>query len=186
MVLALVALWELRSGHCKLVHVLLGLLWDGVVGADFLLDLSEVGVLVHGVLGDRNHGVNNVPKDTLDKWGGSQGSLIGESSVEVNELDKLLEVERALLWSSSPFQLHFSVLLLVNQSGQELVVVQNVLVLDLSHLEVFIRHDLEDESKNSCEELGGHLVVGTDLGWVNLLIDEMNNVHLKIHQLSID
>jgi hypothetical protein len=115
MVLALVALWEFSSGDSKLVHVVLGLLWDGVVGADFLLDFTEIGILVHGFLSDWNHGIHDVPEDTLDKWSGRQGALIGESSVEVNERDKLLEVKRALLGCGSPFQLHFSVLLLVNQ-----------------------------------------------------------------------
>ena len=114
-VLALVALWEFSSGDSKLVHVVLGLLRDGVVGADFFLNFTEISVLVHGFLSDWNHGVHNVPEDTLDKWSGRQGALIGESSVEVNERDKLFEVERAFLWSSSPFQLQFSVLLLVNQ-----------------------------------------------------------------------
>jgi len=114
-VLALVALWEFSSGDRKLVHVVLGLLRDGVVGADFFLNFTEISVLVHGFLSDWDHGIHNVPEDTLDKWSGCQGALIGESSVEVNERDKLFEVERAFLWSSSPFQLHFSVLLLVNQ-----------------------------------------------------------------------
>jgi hypothetical protein len=114
-VLALVALWEFSSGDSKLVHVVLGLLRDGVVGADFFLNFTEISVLVHGFLSDWDHGIHNVPEDTLDKWSGRQGALIGESSVEVNERDKLFEVERAFLWSSSPFQLHFSVLLLVNQ-----------------------------------------------------------------------
>ena len=64
--------------------------------------------------------------------------------------------------------------------------VQNVYILDLSHLEVFIRHDLEYEAKNSCKERGCHLVVGADLGWVNLLINEVDNMHLQIHELTID
>ena len=115
MVLALVALWELSSGDSKLVHVILGLFRHGVVGANFLLDFTEISVLVHGFLSDWNHGINNVPEDTLDEWSGRQGALIGESSVEVNERDKFLEVKRAFLGSSSPFQLHFSVLFLVNQ-----------------------------------------------------------------------
>ena len=115
MILALVALWELSSCDSKLVHVVLGFLRDGVVGADFLLNFTEIGVLVHSFLSDWNHGIHNIPEDTLDKWSGRQGALIGEPSVEVNERDKLLEVKRAFLGSSSPFQLHFSVLLLVNQ-----------------------------------------------------------------------
>jgi hypothetical protein len=115
MVLALVALWEFRSSHSKLVHIVLGLLRDGVVGADFFLNFTEVSVLVHSFLSDRNHSIHNIPEDTLYKWSGRQGALIGESSVEVNERDKFLEVEGAFLGSSSPFQLHFSMLLLVNQ-----------------------------------------------------------------------
>ena len=64
--------------------------------------------------------------------------------------------------------------------------VQNVWVLDLSYFEIFVGHDLEDESKNSCKELGGHLIVGTNLGWVDLFINEVHNMHLQIHELTID
>ena len=72
-------------------------------------------------------------------------------------------------------------LFLINQSCQELIMVHDVWILLLSSLKVFIRHDLEDEAEDACEELGGHLVVGSDLGWINLLVDEVDNVHLKIH-----
>ena len=70
MVLALVALWEFSSGDSKLIHVVLGFLRDGVVGADFLLNFTEIGILVHSFLSDWNHGIHNIPEDTLDKWSG--------------------------------------------------------------------------------------------------------------------
>ena len=91
-ILALVVLWEVGPSSTKFVKLVLLLLTHDVVGADLLLNLSEVSVHVHGLLSDWDHGVNNVPKDTLDKWSGGQGSLIGESSVEVNELDKLFQI----------------------------------------------------------------------------------------------
>ena len=84
MVLALMALWEFRSGDSKLVHVGLRLLWNGVVGADFFLNFAEVSVLIHGALSDWNDGIYHVPEDTLDKWSGSQRALVGEPSVEIN------------------------------------------------------------------------------------------------------
>ena len=102
MVLALVALWELRSGHSKLVHVVLRLFRHGVVGANFFLNSAEVSVLVHSFLSDWNHGIHNVPEDALNKWSGCQRALIGKPSVKINKRDKFLEVKRVLLGSSSP------------------------------------------------------------------------------------
>ena len=96
-VLAFVIFWESGSGHGKLVHLFLGLLWHDVVGANLLLNSPEVGVLVHGGLGDWDHGVNNIPKDTLHQWCCGQRSLVSKSSVEVNQFNKSLQVKRALL-----------------------------------------------------------------------------------------
>ena len=56
--------------------------------------------------------------------------------------------------------------------------IHNVWILYLSSLEVIVWHNLEDKAKDSCEELGGLLVVGADLGWVYLLINEVDYVHL--------
>ena len=72
MVLALVTLWELGPCHRKLIHVRFRLFWHHVVGADFFLHATETGVAVHGLLGDWDHGVNNVPKDALDERSGCQ------------------------------------------------------------------------------------------------------------------
>jgi hypothetical protein len=122
-VLALVVLWELGSGLSEFVKVVLAFGTDHVVGGDFLLHSSELDVLVHGGLSDWDHSVNQVPKDTFDEWGGSQGSLIGESLVEVDQLHKLAEVKRTLLSDRVCVHHHLFVLLLVNQSGQKLVVI---------------------------------------------------------------
>ena len=56
--------------------------------------------------------------------------------------------------------------------------IHNVWILYLSSLEVIVRHNLKDKAKNPSKELGCVLVVGADLGWVYLLINEVNNVHL--------
>jgi len=34
--------------------------------------------------------------------------------------------------------------------------------------------------------LRGSSVVSSNLGWVDFLINEMNNMHLKVHQLTVD
>jgi hypothetical protein len=94
---------------------------------------SVLDVLVHGGLSNWDNGVNQIPKNAFDKWGGGEGTLIGESLVEIDQFDKLAKVKRALLgvlllWCpvfSLAHVVHhdLSVLLLVNQSGEELVMV---------------------------------------------------------------
>ena len=132
-VLAFVVLWELGSGLTEFIKIFLALGTDHVVGGDLLLHPSVLDVLVHGGLSNWDNGVNQIPKDTFDKWGGGEGTLIGESLVEIDQFDKLAKVKRALLgvlllWCpvfSLAHVVHhdLSVLLLVNQSGEELVVV---------------------------------------------------------------
>ena len=132
-VLAFVVLWELRSGLTEFVEVFLALSTDHVVSRDLLLHPSVLDVLVHGGLSNWDNGVYQIPKNTFDKWGGGEGTLIGESLVEVDQFDKLAKVKRTLLgvlllWSpvfslSHVVHHYLSMLLLVNQSGEELVVI---------------------------------------------------------------
>ena len=132
-VLAFVVLWELGSGLTEFVKFLLALGTDHVVGGDFLLDPSVSNILVHGGLFNWDNSVNQIPKDTFDKGSSSEGSLIGESLVEVDQFDKLAKVERTLLGVlllccpvvSLAHVVHhdFFVLLFVNQSGEEFVMV---------------------------------------------------------------
>lgn len=132
-VLAFVVLWELGSGLSEFVKILLALGTDHVVGGDLVLNPSVVSVLVHGGLSNWNDSVNQIPKDTFDKWGGGEGTLIGESLVEVDQFDELAKVESThlgvlLLWCPVFGLTHvvhhdFFVLLFVNQSGEELVMI---------------------------------------------------------------
>lgn len=129
MVLAFMVLWELSSSHSKFIELLLLFLCDDIVGTDLLLNFPEVGVLVHGLLCDWNHGVNNVPKDTLNKWSSGERALIGEPPVEIHKFDEFLQIKWAICWSSSSEHSHLSVLLLINKSGKELVVEENIWIL---------------------------------------------------------
>ena len=95
-VLAFMTLWELRSGLIKLIKVIPSLATDHVVNRVFLKNFSVLNVLIHGGLSYRDDSVNQIPKNTFDKWGGGEGSLIGESPVEVDQFDEFAKVERTL------------------------------------------------------------------------------------------
>ena len=123
MVLALVVLWELGSGLSEFIKIILALGTDHVVGGDFLLHSSELDVLVHGGLSNWDDSVNQVPKNAFDKWGGGEGSLIGESLVEVDQFHKLAKVKRTLLSVRVCVHHHLFVLLFVNQSREKLVMI---------------------------------------------------------------
>ena len=123
MVLALVVLWELGSGLSKFIKIILALGTDHVVGGDFLLHSSELDVLVHGGLSNWDDSVNQVPKNAFNKWGGGEGSLIGESLVEVDQSHKLAKVKRTLLSVRVCVHHHLFVLLFVNQSREKLVMI---------------------------------------------------------------
>ena len=132
-VLAFVVFWELGSGLSELVQVVLALGSNHVVGGGLVLHPSVLDVFVHGGLSNWDNSVNKIPKNSFDKWGGGERSLIGESLVEIDELHELAEVEWGLLgvlllWCPVLGLAHvvhhyLSVLLLVNQSGEELVVI---------------------------------------------------------------
>ena len=64
-ILALMVVWPVGPCLGKLAQLILSLLGDDVVGTDLLGNFSEVSVLVHCCLGDRDHGVDNIPKDAL-------------------------------------------------------------------------------------------------------------------------
>ena len=171
---------------------MLALATDHVVNGVFLKNSSILNVLVHGGLSNWDNSVNQIPENAFDKWGGGERSLIGESPVEVDQLHKLAKVKRALFGVlSTSCLVHVGnhdlfVLLLVNQSGEKLIMIENVWILEFSRLKVFVIHHLEYETKDSCEELGGIRIVGSNFGWVNLLVNEMNNVHFKVHQFSVN
>jgi len=83
MILALMVMWPLCSCLGELAELILSLLGHNVVGGYLLLHLSEGGVLIHCGLGDGDHCLDHIPKDTLHERSGSQGAGVGESSVEV-------------------------------------------------------------------------------------------------------
>ena len=64
--------------------------------------------------------------------------------------------------------------------------IKNVWILKFSWLKVFVVHHLEYEAKDSCKELGGIRIVGSNFGWINLFVNEMNNVHFKVHQFPVN
>ena len=204
MVLALDNFWELDFGLQEIVDVILSHSGHDIVGTDLLLHLTVVDVLVHGVLGDWDNGFNHVPKDTLHKGSGGQGALVGESAVVLAELNELAQVEGAqtqvlylrtpiltTVWFPLVFHIHLSkekllVMLLINQFHKEIIVEKDIWILGPSLFKVTIWHDLEKESKNTCKELRGIFVLRSKLGWADFVINEMDDVHLKVHQFSID
>ena len=131
-VLALMVMWPLGSCLVELAKLILSLLGNNVRSTDFLCNFSKVSVLVHGGLCDRDHCLHNIPKDTLHERSGGQRPGVGESSVEVDELNELAEVERAVSRVVSVIDLHLLVLLLVDQGSEELVVPEDVWILDFS------------------------------------------------------
>ena len=201
-VLALDGIWELELSLKEFVDVVSSNGRNNVGDGDLLLNSAEVSVHVHRCLSDRDHCFHHVPQDSLDERRGGERSLVGESSVEVNKLDKLAHIEwiglKVLhLWSpigvefGLPLVLkilheHLSMLLLIDQILEELIVVKNIWVLDLSLVEIVIWHDLEHEAEDSCEELGGVRVISTNLVRTDLVINEIDNMHLEIHKFSVN
>jgi len=161
-VLALDGIWELELSLKEFVDVVSSNGRNNVGDGDLLLNSAEVSVHVHRCLSDRDHCFHHVPQDTLDERRGGERSLVGESSVEVNKLDKLAHIEwiglKVLhLWSpigvefGLPLVLkilheHLSMLLFVDQIAEELIVVKDIWVLYLSIVKVIVRHNLEHEA----------------------------------------
>ena len=63
---------------------------------------------------------------------------------------------------------------------------KDIWILVPSLFKVTIWHDLEKESKNTCKELRRIFVLRSKLGWADFVINEMDDMHLKVHQFSID
>ena len=132
MILALMVVWPLGSSLGELAQLVLSLLSYDVVGTDFLGNFSEVSVLVHGALGDWDHGVDHIPKDAFYQWSSGQGTSIGKSSVEVYQIDEFLQVKRTVFGVMSMVKFHLFVHLLINKCLEELVMEKNLGVLSLS------------------------------------------------------
>jgi len=178
--------WPLGPCLGELAQLILSLLGDNVVSTDLLGNFSEFSVLVHCCLGDRDHGINYIPKDALHQWSSRQGTSVGKSSVEVNKFDKFLQVKRTVLRVVGMVNFHLFVHLFVNKSFQELVMEKNFGVFSFSRIEVLISFNLENKSKNTCEELGCLRVVTSNLGWVYFGVDHVNDVHLKVHNFPVN
>jgi len=132
MVLALMVMWPLCSCLGELAELILSLLGHYIVGGDLLLHFSEGGVLVHCGLGDGDHCLYHVPKDALHERSGGQGTGVGESSVEVYQLNELPQVQGAVSGVVSVLDLHLLVHFFVDQGSEELVVPEDVWVLSFS------------------------------------------------------
>jgi len=63
---------------------------------------------------------------------------------------------------------------------------ENVWIFFGSLLKVTIWHDLEHKPKNSCKELGSIFILRSKFAGTHFVINEMDDVHFKIHQFSID
>lgn len=131
-ILALMVVWPMGPCLGELAQLILSLLGHDVVRTDLLRNFSEIGVLVHCCLGDRDHRVDHIPKDPLYQWGSCQGTSVGKSSVEVNKIDKFLQVKRTVLGVVGVVYFHLFVHLLVNKGFQELVVEKNLGVFSFS------------------------------------------------------
>ena len=77
--------------------------------------------------------------------------------------------------------MHLLVFLFVDQVIEELVMIQDIRVLCLPLIKVRLRHNLEQESKNSSEELRRLL-----LSFGEPIFDKVDDVQLQIHELSVD
>ena len=77
-------------------------------------------------------------------------------------------------------------MLLINQFHEEIIMEENVWIFSGSLLKVTIWHDLEHESENSCKELGSIFILRSEFAGTHFVINEMDDVHFKVHQFSID
>lgn len=150
----------------------LGILVGKLVGKLLFFDLSHFGVLVEGGLSNWDDAFDDIPEDTLVTWSGSERALVGPSLVEVDLLDELVQIQVV--------HATLTVIFLVDQFSHESVVPLNVglRISDVHLVEVFFRHNLEEETEDTSSEL--RVVVLT------LLVEEMNNVHFKVEELAID
>lgn len=186
MILALMVVWPLSSCLSELAQLVLSLLGDDVVGTDFLCNFSESSVLVHGALGDWDHGVDHIPKDAFNQWGSGKGTSVGKSSVKVYQIDEFLQVKRTVLGIMGMVYFHLFMHLLINKSLEELIMEKNPGVLSFSRIEVLIGFNLKNESKDTCKERGCLRVITSNLGWVYFGVDHVDDVHLKVHNFPVN
>ena len=154
------------------------------MGELFLFNLSKSIEFIESGLSDRNYLFYNVPEDTLSAWNSSQGSLVRPSSVEVQKLNELSQVEfwslEDLSWVSQS-ELHV-LSFCSSQACEEFVMKVGIThwVVFLSQAEVGVWHDLEEETQNTVAELR-ELLTGSDLA-----LHTVNDVHFQIHKLTVD
>jgi len=169
----------------------LSLVGNELGGRDLLGDLSELDELIASGLSDWDDLLNNVPHDSFGHWGGGEGTLVGESSVEVNGVDKLGQIKAGFL-SGGQFTvgiigalgwlvLDFFQFFLINELSQKFIMVALGLVL----IEPSIWHDLEEESEDTVAELGGLSVTSWQVSGGMLLLQFVNNMHLEVEKLTV-
>lgn len=192
MILALAVLWVSVFGDGKLVHSLFRGLRNNVIGTDFLSHFSEGGELIKSSLSDGDDSLNDVPHDAFGARSGGKRALVCESPVVVDELHKLGQVEWTLLiilllWCVVLlFHLHLLMLLFIYQLHQKLIVIQNLRILFFPLFKILIRHHLEQKSQHSSHKLRSFWVIWPHLRRMPLLLYLMDNMHLKVHQFSIN
>ena len=131
-----------------------------------LLNLLVLSEGVESALSDGNHLLNDVPEDALAERSGGEATWVTPSSVEVEHVNELGEVD----------QLGDAVLTVVlNHLPQELVVE----VID--DLEIFIRDDLEQEAEDTVGELRATLLIRGEVR-----LDGVHNMKLHVHELSVN
>lgn len=108
-----------------------------------------------------------IPEDTLSKWSGCQRTRVSPSSVEGTKLHEFSEIQFRLLWTES-------ILGLFKHLPQIPVVVVSCSMK--TEWEI-IWYSLEEETQNTMGESGQSFG-----SWFKLV----NNMHLKVHELSID
>jgi len=141
-----------------------------LVGDLLLLDTLHGGVAIEGGLSDWDDTFDDVPEDTLVTWSGGQRALVGPSLVELDLTDELFKVQhesRLICW-------------VLDELTQKFVVPLDVgLWISFLHFfEIFLWHDLEEESENT----------GTKLRVIMFpfVVEEMDDVHFEIEELAVD
>ena len=131
-----------------------------------ILDFLVLRERIQSGLSDRDHLLDDVPEDTLTERCSGQGAGISPSAVIVDVVNELSEIDEL-------GDAHLAVI--INHLSEESIVE----IID--DLEVLIRDDFEEESKDTVGELGSTLLVGSEI-WLN----GVNDVELHIQEFAVD
>jgi hypothetical protein len=122
-----------------------------------LLNFSKVIKFIESCLSDRDHLFYNIPKDAFGAWNSGQRPLVSPSSVELQQLHKLSQVQRFSFSKRQVVSLMMlsTLKLRVSKISQELVMeVKVYLWLVLPHIgKVGVWHHFEQEAQDTVAEL---------------------------------